>query len=87
MKCVDVNKKLLFDDEGEFLLVNRLINTKAFLECSSNGEAMRLFGKGRSLVNLLLFMWERARAIFDFSNSTNDSFLLQVEWNPFPSVC
>ena len=44
-KCVDVNNNLLFDDEGEYLLVNRLINTKALLECSSNGEAMRLLGK------------------------------------------
>ena len=44
-KCVDVNGTLLFDEEGEYLLVNRLINTKALLECSSNGEAMRLLGK------------------------------------------
>ena len=44
-KCMDVNNNLLFDDEGEYLLVNRLINTKALLECSSNGEAMRLLGK------------------------------------------
>ncbi|KAL5100735.1 hypothetical protein RYX36_005062 [Vicia faba] len=44
-KCVDVNNNLFFDDEGEYLLVNRLINTKAFLECSSNGEAMRILGK------------------------------------------
>ena len=45
VKCVDVNGTLLFDEEGEYLLVNRLINTKALLECSSNGEAMRLLGK------------------------------------------
>ena len=45
VKCVDVNGALLFDEEGEYLLVNRLINTKALLECSSNGEAMRLLGK------------------------------------------
>ena len=42
---MDVNGNLLFDEEGEYLLVNRLINTKALLECSSNGEAMRLLGK------------------------------------------
>ena len=75
---MDVNNNLLFEDEGEYLLVNRLIITKALLECSSNGEAMRLLGRGCSLVNLLLFMRGHARAIFDFSNSTNDSFLLQV---------
>ena len=38
VKCVDVNDDLLFDEEGEYLLVNRLINTKALLECSSNGK-------------------------------------------------
>ena len=47
-KCVDMNNNLLFGNEGEYLLVNRLVNTKALLECSSDGEAMRLLGRGRS---------------------------------------
>ena len=45
-KCVDVNNNLLFDYEGEYLLVNRLVNIKALLECSSDGEAMRILGRG-----------------------------------------
>ena len=85
-KCVDVNNNLLFDDEGEYLLVNRLINTKALLECSSNRESIRLLGRGRSLVNFILFMRERARAIFGFPTRLT-VFLLQVKCHPFLSVC
>ena len=47
-KCVDVDNNFLFDDKGEHLFVPRLINTKELLECSSDEEALRLLGRGRS---------------------------------------
>ena len=54
-RCMDVNHNLFFDDKGEYLLVHRLINTKALLECSSDEEALRLLGRGYG--RDLIFIW------------------------------
>ena len=43
---MDMNNNLLFDDNREYLLVNRFINMKASLECSLDEESMRLLGRG-----------------------------------------
>ena len=45
---MDVPNNFLFDDKGEHLIVPRLINMKAFLEFSSDEEALRLLGRGRA---------------------------------------
>ena len=47
-RCMEVDNNFLFDDNRENILVNRLINTKALLECSSDEEALRLLGRGHA---------------------------------------
>ena len=60
-RCVDVNNNLLFDNNGEYVLVSRFINAKASLECSSDGEAMRLLGRGCG--RDVIFVWPLCRDI------------------------
>lgn len=42
VRCTTLNRKPIFEEEGQPNYVARLINTKMILNCSSDGEALSL---------------------------------------------
>ena len=53
-RCVDMDNNLLFYNNVEYLIVNRLINTKALFECFLDEEALRLLGRGHACESLFV---------------------------------
>ena len=53
-KCVNGDNNPLFNDNGEYLLLNRLINIKAMLECSLDEKALQLLGRGHARESLFV---------------------------------
>ena len=53
-RCVDMDNNLLFYNNVEYLIVNRLINTKALLKCSSDEESQWLLGRGLARESLFV---------------------------------